>query len=47
MMIDFIKKMKQKEEDDLEVCDMEVDKSMEEAVTENSENDVSQDSQVS
>lgn len=38
--------MKRKEEDDLEICDMDVDKSFDETVTEISENDVSQDSQV-
>lgn len=45
-MIDFINKMKAKQEDDMEICDMEVDKSFEETITEISENDISQDSQV-
>lgn len=38
--------MKEKEEDDLNVCDMDVDQSVEESITEISENDISQDSQV-
>lgn len=45
-MIDFINNMKAKQEDDLEVCDMEVDKIVDESITEISENDVSQESQV-
>lgn len=40
-MIDFINKMRSKQEDDLHVCDMDVDKIIDESVT-----DVSQDSQV-
>lgn len=45
-MIDVLNKRRAKEEDDLEICDMDVDTVVEESVTEVSENDVSQDSQV-
>lgn len=42
-MIEFINKMRAREEDDFEVCEMDVDKSFEETVVETSENDISQD----
>lgn len=45
-MIDFINNMNAKQEDDIEVCDMEIDKIVDESLTEISENDISQESQV-
>lgn len=45
-MIDVINRIKANQEDDLEVCEMEIDKAVDEIVTETSENDISQDSQV-
>lgn len=48
VMIDFINKIAESQEDNLQVCGMELEKSLSEEVpaTEISDNDISQESQV-